>query len=78
MWSDDALEIMQHYVGRWPAKARLVMLHVSLEILVVYVFDLIVVGACCTIAWRMVRVMNAGMRESGMLVDRLVCVSEKE
>ena len=39
-----------------------------------FVFDLIVVGVCCRIAWRMVWVMNVVMRESGMLVEHLVCL----
>jgi hypothetical protein len=52
----------------------LVMLQASLEYSSAFVFDLIVVGVCCRIAWRMVWVMNAGMRVSGMLVDHLVCL----
>ena len=52
----------------------LVMMQTSLEYLGAFVFDLIVVGVCCRIAWRMVWVMNVGMRVSGMLVDHLVCL----
>ena len=54
-------------MGQRPAKARLMMLQVSLESLGVSVLVLIVVGVCCKIAWRMVWVMNVGMHESGML-----------
>jgi len=43
----------------------------SLEYLGASVFDLIVVGVCCRIAWRMVWVIYVGMRVSGMLVDHL-------
>jgi hypothetical protein len=50
------------------------MLQASLEYLSAYMFDLIVASVCCRIAWRMVWVMNVGMRESGMLVDHLVCL----
>ncbi len=50
------------------------MLHASLEYLGAFVFDLIVVGVCCRIACGMVWMMNIGMRESGILVDHLVCL----
>ena len=50
------------------------MLQASLECLGASVFNLIVVSVCCRIACRMVWVMNMGMRESGMLVDHLVCL----
>ena len=59
---------------RGPVKARLVMLHASMESLDVFVFVLMVVGVCCRIAWRMVGVTSVGMSESGMLVDHLVCL----
>ena len=65
MWSAEALKNMYHSVGRRPAKARLVMLQVSLESLGASLFVLMVVGDCCRIAWRMVWVMMVGMSESG-------------
>ena len=52
----------------------LVMLQESLKYLGAYVFNMIVVGVCCRIAWRAVWAMNVGMRVSGMLVDHLVCL----
>ena len=50
------------------------MLQTSLEYMGASMFDLIVVGVYSRIARRMVWVMNVGMRESGMLVDHLICL----
>ena len=50
------------------------MLQASLESVGVFVFDLMIVGTCCKIAWRMVWVMLVAMSVSGMLVVHLVCL----
>jgi hypothetical protein len=77
MWNAEALKAMWHSVGRRPVKARLVMLHASLECLGPYVFDLMMVVTCYGIAWRTFWVMMVGIRVSGRLVVHLVCLVAK-
>ena len=50
------------------------MLQASLESLGASVFVLMIVGVCCRIAWRMVRVIMAGLSGSGLVVDHQVCL----
>ena len=58
-------------------KARFVILHASLESLGPYVPNLMMVGTCYMIAWRMFWVMVAGMRMYGLFVVHLVCLLVK-
>jgi hypothetical protein len=53
------------------------MLQVPLESLGSSVFDLMMVGTCCNIAWWMFWVMMVGMTVSGRLIVHLVCLLAK-
>ena len=57
-----------------PVKAVLVMLHVSLENLGSSVLHLIVVGICCSSAWRVGCGICCGMSVAGMFVDHMACL----
>ena len=72
--SADALKSRQHFVGMWPVKVVLVMLQVSLESLKAFVLLLIVVGICCSSAWRVGCGICRGMSVAYMLVDHLACI----
>ena len=61
-------------MGLWPVKAVLVMLQVSLENMGASVLLLIVVGICCSRAWRVGCGICCGMRSDGMFVDHMACL----
>ncbi len=50
------------------------MMHASLESMGASVFVLVIVGVCCSTAWRMFWVMADGMSDFGMPVVHLVCL----
>ena len=55
----------------------MVMLHVFLENSGAFVLLLIVVGICCSRAWRVGCGICCGMSDAGMFVDHLACLLAK-
>ena len=55
-------------------KARLVMMQTSRDSLGTTVLALIVVGICCSTAWRLGGAMVEGISVSGLRADHLVCL----
>jgi hypothetical protein len=70
----EVLKDLKLSVGRRPEKPRLFMLQVSLGSLGSFVLERMTVGICWSRVYRMLLVMEVGMRMSGMFVVHLVCL----
>jgi len=67
----EALKILKLSVGRSHVKAKLVMMHVSLECLGASVFGRMKFGSCWSRVCRILLAMEVGINVYGMLVVHL-------